>query len=80
MVGRHFWPGTSVSVGGQRAPSTSVNPDGALLCFDLPPDLEPGKQSIQVERPGVTRPQGEVSIEIQSSDSPRDIFLPFLTR
>ncbi len=80
ILGRHFWPGTTVSMGEQRAPSTTVSPDGALLCFELPADIEPGKRLIHIDRPGVTRPQGEVSIEIQTTGSLLDIFLPILTR
>jgi hypothetical protein len=80
IVGRHFWPGTTVSVGGQRAPSTSVNPDGALICVELPANLEPGDHPIRVERPGVKPSAEGVSLTVTQAQGGFNLYLPLLAR
>jgi hypothetical protein len=80
LVGRHFWPGTTVSVGAAQAPVTSVHREGALLCFDLPRDVEPGRQPIRIERPGARTSAEGINIEIQDETVMFGIYLPLVTK
>ncbi|MBX3000135.1 MAG: fibronectin type III domain-containing protein [Caldilineaceae bacterium] len=83
MVGRHFWPGTTVTVGTQPASSSAVNENGALICFEVPAEVGTGEHAIRLERPGVKPKQSEASLLITVTPQEFggfDLYLPMLAR
>ncbi len=80
LVGRHFWPGTTATVGGQAAPVTRVNDDGALACFALPPGIGAGAHPIRVERPGVASIDSAATIDVVAGNAVSSIYVPLIHR
>ncbi|MEZ4865826.1 MAG: hypothetical protein R3C14_31220 [Caldilineaceae bacterium] len=85
LIGQHFWPGATIHVGALEVPAASINTvnrDSALLCFDLPTGLEPGEQTIQIERPGAQPNAAAATIEVKNDTAAPSfrLYLPLLIK